>query len=216
MKPLNAEMPIVTSSMDWTLDRITALDKTELKQLLANATRLGATDTAALCESVLATRPRTGSGIKKARILAPNGVPLVARSKAFELRDVYIESARYSWGGVRKADKSVVLMLWAARVESRGLENRYLLWAPNVEGSRPWSDSKGGIERLAHCKLALERGKAEGILVYGTELEGELPESRAKTIDGADPRTILPLDIELQGEEYWAVWGKRAEATPHS
>src|SRR5437763_6085466 len=38
------------------------------------------------------------------------------------------------------------------------------LWAPNVEGARPWSQSDAGRERLDHCKAAMQAGGAEGIL----------------------------------------------------
>jgi hypothetical protein len=67
--------------------------------------------------------------------------------------------------------------------------DRYLLWAPNIGDSRPWSDTAGGKERLEHCRVALERGAAEGLLIYGERVDGE---------------TVLDLRVEKRDEEYWA------------
>ena len=51
------------------------------------------------------------------------------------------------------------------------------------------------------------RGRAEGLLVYGTRIEGTLPDDRALTVDGVDPQTVLDLRVEKRGDEYWALWG---------
>jgi hypothetical protein len=64
-----------------------------------------------------------------------------------------------------------------------------LLWAPNIGDSRPWSDSAGGKERLEHCRMALERGAAKGLLIHGERVDGE---------------NVLALRVEKRGEEYWA------------
>ena len=110
---------------------------------------------------------------------------------------------------MRKADGAVVLGLWAANVVSRDGSCRYLLWAPNADGARPWSDSAGGVERLAHCRAAIERGAAEGLLVYGDALEGYLPEDKAHAILGIDAEVVIALEVEQVGSEYWAVWGRK-------
>jgi hypothetical protein len=110
---------------------------------------------------------------------------------------------------VRKSDGAVVISLWADAVGSSEGACSYLLWAPNVAGSRPWSDQPGGKERLEHCKLVLNGGRAEGVLVYGERLEGYLPEDRARSVHGVDPEVVLQLEIERRGEEYWAVWGRK-------
>ena len=53
----------------------------------------------------------------------------------------------------------------------------------------------GGSERLEHCRLALERGAAEGLLIYGKRTAGAPPkdhgtgserERREKPADEAD------------------------------
>lgn len=206
--PSKIERPILTQSIDWTIERIGALSTPEARQLRGNADRLGATDIVKLCDEVLATRPR---GMANRRKRKPNdriGRRLVSRRKAFELRNVILGNARSSWGGVRKADGIVVLTLWADGVKRDGAESSYLLWAPNIDGARPWADKPGGIERLKHCKLAAERGEAEGMLVYGEPLEGHLPEDRAATIEGVDSERVLTLKVEQRGAEFWAVWGK--------
>jgi hypothetical protein len=82
---------------------------------------------------------------------------------------------------------------------------RYLLWTPE----RPWSDSPAGRERLAHCRTAVERGAAEGLLVYGDALEGYLPEDKAHAILGVDAEVVIPIKVEQVGPEYWAVWGRK-------
>jgi len=134
---------------------------------------------------------------------------LVSRSEAFQARSVHLEDPRASWGGVRHADGTVVMSLWADAIESRGGSCGYLLWAPNTGGSRPWSDTPAGIKRLEHCKLAMANGVAEGLLVYGEALEGFIPEDRARSVHGADPETVLLFTVEKYGKEYWARWGHK-------
>jgi len=112
-----------------------------------------------------------------------------------------------SWSAVRKSDGMVVMAIWAKSVQSRDGGCGCLLWAPNGAGARPWSDTPAGRERREHCKLALEHGCAEGLLVHGESLEGRLPEDRARTVLGIDPKTTITFKVELRGNEYWARWG---------
>jgi hypothetical protein len=65
------------------------------------------------------------------------------------------------------------------------------------------------LERLEHCKLAVERGGAEGLLAYGERLEGHLPEDKARTVLGVDADTVLRFKVEKRGKEFWATWGRR-------
>ena len=83
----------------------------------------------------------------------------------------------------------MVFALWADDVQTVDGVSQYLLWAPNVDGSRPWSDAPGGL------------------LVYGERVEGSLPDDKALSVRGADPHTVLTLRVEKRGEEYWASWG---------
>jgi hypothetical protein len=194
---------------DWTRERVEQLGKQELMQLRENADRLGETELSALCDEVLKLRPKTS-----AKAAAPvrgkaKQRRLISRSKAFEARGVFLQDSRGSWGGVRKSDGMVVMNIWAAGVDSAEGSCKYLLWSPNVKGSRPWSDSPAGKERLEHCKLALQNGVAEGLLVHGDPLEGHLPEDRARSVHGVDPETVLRFQVEKRGAEYWAVWGKK-------
>jgi hypothetical protein len=102
-----------------------------------------------------------------------------------------------------------VMSIWKDDIRSDNGACRYLLWAPNEKGSRPWSDKPDGRERLEHCRQACERGSAEVLLVYGEPLAGHLPEDRATTVSGIDPAVVLHVEVVLRGREYWAIWGGR-------
>jgi hypothetical protein len=195
---------------DWTKERIEQLDKQGIQQLQANAQRLGEAALAELCSDVLKARPRTGAKPKGvAAKPAAKRRHLTSRNKAFEGRGVTLQDARSSWSGVRESDGTVVMTIWEGAVESTDGSCSYLLWAPNREGSRPWSDKPAGKERLEHCKLAVARGGAEGLLVYGERLEGHIPEDKARSVQGVDPETVLLFKVEERGDEYWATWGKK-------
>ena len=196
-------------SAAWTRERIGNLSKQEIQQLRANAGDLGEQDIVTLCDEALRSLPK-GAG-KGSAVSAKNAKTrrLIARGKAFEARGVYLNDVRGSWGGVRSSDGMVVMSLWADAVKSRGGACNYLLWAPNVDGARPWSDTPSGQERLKHCQLALEGAGAEGLLVFGERLDDHLPEEKARSVHGVDPETVLRFKVEKQGDEYWAVWGKK-------
>jgi hypothetical protein len=194
---------------DWTKERIGQLRKQEIQQLQINAGALGETAVVALCDEVLRERPKVRS-TAAGRAAAPlKRRRLVSRRKAFETRGVTLQDARTSWSGVRKSDGAVVISLWADAIESADGACSYLLWAPNAGGSRPWSDQVAGKERLEHCKLVVNGSRAEGLLVYGERLDGCLPEDKARSVHGVDPETVLHLEVERRGDEYWAVWGRK-------
>lgn len=198
--------------MDWTKDRIEPLTSAEIRQLRANAQARGRADVLALCDEVLVGRPSNDSSHRATSgWRVPAHWHLVSRRRAFELHGVILQSPSWSWGGVRRADGRVVMSLWADDVQVREGAFSYLLWAPNVAGSRPWSDTPGGQERLEHCRLALKQGgEADGLLVYGERLEGRLPEERAFTVHGADARNVLIFQVTQLGENFWAIWGTAA------
>ena len=196
---------------DWTRERIGQLPAQEIMQLRSNAQRLNEPDLAALCSDVLAkARSRARAGLRSDDGPQTKARKLIARAKAFEARGVRLQDVRTSWGGVRPSDGAIVMALWADAIESVHGTCRYLLWAANAAGTRPWSDTPGGRERLEHCKRAIELGRAEGLLVYGQKLEGRLPEDRASAIYGADAETVLLFEVEARDQEYWAVWGRSA------
>ena len=205
---------------EWTRERIGRLPAQEILQLRANAERLDEPDLASLCSVVLAevrsqtrARARAQADPRGDAVPRTKAVKLIARSKAFEARGVWLQDARTSWSGVRKADGAVVMALWADAIESTDGTCRYLLWAANAAGGRPWSDSPAGRERLEHCKRAIELGRAEGLLVYGRTLEGRLPEERAAAIHGVDAETVVSFEVEARGDEFWAVWGGKPAAS---
>jgi hypothetical protein len=193
----------------WTKERVARLSKQEIESLRANAGSLGAAEVIALCDAALLGSPKSGNGKRSAPTGNAKARKLVSRINAFGARGVYLRDARTDWGGVRKSDRMVVMSLWADAVQSRDGGCGYLLWAPNIRGSRPWSDTAPGRERLKHCQLGIERDGAEGLLVYGEALDGYLPEDKARSVHGVDPETVLRFKVEKHGEEYWAVWGKK-------
>jgi hypothetical protein len=208
MQVRNVPMKKSGSPKDWTRERVERLSTQEMKALRANAERLGESALADLCAELIKEARSTGGKAAAAR--APKR-RLISRAKAFEARGVWLQDPRTSWSGVRKADGRVVMTIWGAAVESEDGGCTCLLWRPNVEGARPWSDTAAGRERLEHCKLALGAG-ADGLLVYGESLDGHLPEDKARTIHGVDPETMVSFQVEKRGAEYWAVWGRKPEA----
>jgi len=189
----------------WNTESVGLLSVEELRQLRENAVNLGAGEVAGLCESALTAHgPKASSGASSPR---RDNSRLVPRRSAFQMRGVQLNAGMSSWGGVRQSDGVVVFALWADDVRPEHGGCRYLLWAPNEAGSRPWSDMPGGKERLEHCKLAVQNGEAEGILVHGARLEGVLPEERARSVDGADPTIVISFQVVQRGAEYWAMWG---------
>lgn len=196
----------------WTRERLQQLGRQELLHLRANAERLAEPELAALCGEILKALPARGPGSSGAASRQKVRTRLIPRTKAFEARGVYLQDVRVSWSGVRKSDGTVVFALWARAVQSEDGGCVCLIWAPNLAGRRSWSDSVGGRERLEHCRMAIERGGAEGLLVQGEPMDGRLPEDRARTVLGIDPETVIHFRVEQRGDEYWAVWGKHSPA----
>lgn len=201
-----AQRPVRTlaRSTSWTLERIAALSAPEVSQLLANAERLQDAGIAARCRQVLSDRP-AGEARSPAQPRKWREQRLVSRGTAFGLRGAALANRFWSRSGVTKGG-GVVFALWAADVRYGKAGARHLLWAPNVGGARPWSDTPAGCERLEHCRRALKAGSALGLLVYGERLEGVLPDDRAAHVEGVEPGVVIPLQVEMRGEEYWAAW----------
>jgi hypothetical protein len=198
---------------DWTLERISELSVEDIKQLRDNAERLNEPTVVELCAKALQEARSSQGRAQRRSGPRTKARRLIARIKAFEVRGVYLTDARTSWSGVRKSDGAVVMALWADAVESAEGGCRYLLWAPNVNGSRPWSDKPAGVERLEHCKRALQLGTAEGLLVYGQRLGTHLPEDKVYALHGVDAETVLAFEVVQVGEEFWAKWGRKAAAS---
>lgn len=187
----------------WSREQLDKLTTPELRALLVNAERLKEAEVAALCNELLDARPRGRPPVRRDK-QSGSGRRLITRGKAFEKHGVVPASRVWSRGGMR-ADGAVVFILRADEAHKTDGKESYLLWAPNTGNSHPWSDTAGGKERLQHCRLALERGVAEGLLTYGSGSTAEL----------VDAGQLLSLGIEKRGEEYWASCGpqKRAVVT---
>jgi hypothetical protein len=135
--------------LEWTKDRVAALKTAEIRQLRDNARARGNQDVVALCDEVLAGRPKQGIRRKAQRQHELDGRPLVSRKKAFEMRGVALRNPRWSWGGVRSADGTVVLTIWENEIQTSNGVSRYMLWGPNRGGDRPWSDTPGDENGLS-------------------------------------------------------------------
>jgi hypothetical protein len=189
----------------WSKERIDKLTTLELRALLVNAERLKEAEVVALCNELLDARPRGRPPVRRDK-RSGEGRRLVARGKAFEKHGVVPGNRVWSRGGVR-ADGVVVLALRADEVHKTEGTDSYLLWAPNIDDSHPWSDTAGGKERLQHCRIALERGVAEGMLIYG---KGK---ANGTSADRVDAGQVLKLNIEKRGEEYWATCAPEKRVT---
>lgn len=200
----------VTRDTVWSFERIDKLPTPEVRALLENAQRLESQEIEGICRQVLESRPR---GMAVARV-APrkprkDGRKLVSRAFAFGMHGVHLANRFWSRSGVTTGG-DVMFALWADDIRRDATGSRCLLWAPNADGNRPWSETPGGQERLAHCKAAVERGNARGLLTFGTRLEGVLPEQKVASMDGVDAESVLEIQVERDGESYWAVWGLKA------
>jgi hypothetical protein len=108
---------------------------------------------------------------------------------------------KWSRGGVR-TDGAVVLTMRVEEVQEAGARKACLLWGPGVGDP----DSPGAQERLEHCRIALERGAAEGLLVYGGATTATPTKRSGVRADRVDAQTVLKLEIEKRDDEYWATW----------
>ncbi|MBB3773253.1 hypothetical protein FHS55_003886 [Angulomicrobium tetraedrale] len=94
---------------DWSIDRLRAMETPQLKQLLANAEKRGASDLAAQCEEVLAERGPTSRGATPSGRASSGGATAarrVTRSgvSAFHFvcendRGVSMDGERFFWTG---------------------------------------------------------------------------------------------------------------------
>jgi hypothetical protein len=199
----------------WSREQIDKLTTLELRALLVNAERLKELEVAALCHELLDARPR-GRPPERRDKHSGSGRRLITRGKAFEKHGVVPANRVWSRGGV-KADGAVVFVIRADEVQKGDGPDNYRLWAPNIGNSQPWSDTPGGRERLEHCRIALERGAAEGLLIYGKRKAGRTPKDNGTLADLVDAGQVLNLTIERRGEEYWAVCApqKRVSVITH-
>jgi hypothetical protein len=192
--------------MDWSRERIASLVTEDVRQLRDNAFSRGRQAVVALCDEVLQERPKPRAGKRATRGHGGEKRTLVSRSKAFELRGVKLENPRFSWGGTRTVDGAYVLTVWADNIQTEGDTCRYLLWAPNTDGTRPWYDTPGGRERRTHCKAALQRDDTEALLIYGEQGRPDQPINEASKVVGADAGRVIRFKVKQEGDEYWAEW----------
>lgn len=119
----------------------------------------------------------------------------VLRAQFFRLHGVTLQSQSRSRSGVRDEDGMVVFAMPAERVSVDVWGCSCLLWA----GSNRLLHSALGVERLRHCRLAVQQGQAEGFLINKDQAPIEAPE-------------LLSVRVVKVGTEYWARWGSAARA----
>jgi hypothetical protein len=189
----------------WSREQLAALSTLELRQLFLNAQRLNETELATTCDEILGSRPQGRPRAPRSNRLAH----LVTWQQAAEMHGVSLRSRRWSRGGIR-SDGAVVVGLSAGEVHTTPEGDTYLLWAPNDADDHPWSDTPGGQERLEHCRIAHERGAAEGLLTYSKRTAtGATPEDEGISTIRVNAAAMLSLRIEKRGEEYWATLNGR-------
>src|SRR4051812_11408743 len=149
----------------WSKEQIDKLTTLEVRALLENAERLKEPEIAAMCNELLDARPHGRPPARRDKN-TPKARHLVTRARAFEMHGISPRNRVWSRGGI-KTDGAVLMTVRADEVQKADGANTYLLWAPNKNDSHPWSDTPGGKERLEHCRVAVERGVAEGLLIYG-------------------------------------------------
>jgi hypothetical protein len=192
----------------WSKEQIDKLTTLELRALLANAERLKEPEVAAICNEILDARPRGRPPVRRDKH-TPKASRLVTRRKAFEMHGVSPRNRVWSRGGIG-TNGTVVLTVRADEVEKAGVQHSYLLWAPDIE----WAETPAGKERLEHCRIALERGAAEGLLIYGKRAAGQAPEDKSITAERVDAETVLSFQVEKRGEAYWATYTPQERMTP--
>jgi len=189
----------------WSREQLDKLSTLELRALLANAERLNETEVAALCTEILSARPRGFAVVRRER-QPGEARKLVTRTRAFEIHGVSLRNRLWSCGGIR-TDGAVLLTLRSEETQKAGALSTSLLWAPNVAASHPWSDTPAGQERLEHCRIAIERGAAQGLMTYSKLTPGAAAEAAPpRGGDRVDAENVLELRVEMRGEEYWASW----------
>jgi hypothetical protein len=114
----------------------------------------------------------------------------MCRLRAFHAQGVALKYSWRSWSGVRRHDGVIVFAIAESDVESDDGGCRCLVWSYAAEARFGRQSSQ---ERLAHCRLAVCRGSAEGIL---------LPD-RAQVVS----YDTVALRVEKIDDQYWALWG---------
>lgn len=118
---------------------------------------------------------------------------LMPRARAFEMQGVTLKYPSRSWSGVRYDDGAVVLAVQAREVQVDAHGCNVLLWTPRAHAGPGGADRASRAERLEHCRLALRRGHAEGLIAHGDAAE-------------MDPNVIVTLRVVVLGTEYWGRW----------
>jgi hypothetical protein len=113
----------------------------------------------------------------------------LSRADAFQRHGVVLKFPALSRSGVRDDDGMVLFAMEGAKVRVDDWGCSCLLWSH----ARRAPDQAIELERLRHCRLALQLGMAEGFLVWDGGTLGH--------------EALLALRVVKAGKEYWARWG---------
>jgi hypothetical protein len=128
----------------------------------------------------------------------PTGRGRLSRAMAFESQGVLLEHPSHSWSGVRGSDGAVVVAIHASWIQVGDDGCCCLLWSP-ANRAEAWMERVSHQERLEHCRLAVRRDAADGLLAYGEEAMFDADE-------------VIALSVAKIGDQYWAKWGSVARA----
>ena len=117
----------------------------------------------------------------------------VLRAQFFRLHGVTLASPSRSTSGLRQEDGMVVFAMCTDRVSIDPWGCSCLLWA----GCDRLPNDALSLGTLRHCRLAAQRGIAEGFLLDRRHAPVERQE-------------LVELRVVKVGTEYWARWGKAA------
>lgn len=126
--------------------------------------------------------------------ISRNTIPV---ARAFQSRGVSLKFSARSRSGLSADDGMVIFAMPAALVRTSDWGCSCLLWNP--ASARRSTDEASHVERLAHCRLAVRHGIAEGFVLDQYDRAPAQPE-------------LLTLLVVRAGDEYWARWGTVARA----
>ena len=128
-------------------------------------------------------------------LIVPMTSGAALRARFFKSHGVTLESQFRSRSGVREEDGMVVFAMPVERVSVNAWGFSCLLWA----GCDRLPNDALSLGTLRHCRLAAQRGIAEGFLLDRRHAPVERQE-------------LVELRVVKVGTEYWARWGKAARA----
>ena len=130
-------------------------------------------------------------------LILPMANRAVLRARFFQSHGVTLESHARSRSGVREDDGMIVFAMPVERVRVDAWGCSCPLW---TDCDRLLDDAIS-VERLRHCRLAIQHGVAEGFLLGRDHAPMEC-------------QGLVAVRVVKFGREYWAKWGHAVRAEP--